>query len=85
MRVPEALDEQGQPLEGKILCWFQEQEAQASQWQLLSHKDHLPHPPADPDEAEAQMFVKDHPNDTGQPIPRDQWKFARRGTTRART
>ena len=80
MRVPEALDEQGQPLEGKILCWFQEQEAQASQWQMLSHKDHLPHPPADPDEAEAQMFVKDHPNDTGQPIPRDQWGFARRGT-----
>ena len=79
MRVPEALDEQGRPLIGKILCWFQEQEAQASQWQLLSHKDHLPHPPADPDEAEAQMFVKDHPNDTGQPIPRDQWKFARRG------
>ena len=69
MRVPEALDEQVRPLEGKILCWFQEQEAQASQWQLLSHKDHLPHPPADPDEAEAQMFVKDHPNDTGQPIP----------------
>ena len=80
MRAPKALDEQGQPIEGRILCWFQEQEAEASQWQMLSHKDHLPHPPADPEEVEAQMFVKDHPNDTGQLIPRDQWRFARRGT-----
>jgi hypothetical protein len=80
MRVPEALDPHGKPLEGRMLCWFQVQEAESTPFQLLSHKDHLPHPPADPEEAEATLFVKDHPNDVGQVIPRSQWRFARQGT-----
>jgi hypothetical protein len=78
MRAPEALDEQGQSIQGQLLCWFQE--AEATQWQLLSHKNHLPHAPEDPEESGAQMFVKDHPNDAGELISRDQWSFARRGT-----
>ncbi|MFZ9014540.1 MAG: alpha/beta hydrolase domain-containing protein [Alphaproteobacteria bacterium] len=80
MRGPEALDTDGNPITGRINWWFQEQEAQASQWQLLSHKGHLAHPPADPDEEDAQLFVKDHPNECGTIIPREKWEFARKGT-----
>lgn len=76
LRAPEALDPQtGGPLVGRILCQFQTNEP--TEVLLLSHRDHLPHPPADPQEADALLTVREHPNEPPQVIPRDRWAFVR--------
>ena len=75
LRVPEALDENGEPLVGRMLCQFQTDEA--TQLQLLSHRGHLPHPPADADDPTATLTVRDHPNEPATPIDRDQFSFVR--------
>ena len=65
----------GGPLEGKILCQFQSDSP--GQTFLLSHRGHLPHPPADMDDPTATLTVRDHPNGQALPIDRGDWSFVR--------
>ncbi|MDA1227494.1 MAG: alpha/beta hydrolase domain-containing protein [Chloroflexi bacterium] len=75
LRVPEGLDESGDPLVGRMLCQFQANEP--SQLFLLADRTHLPHPPADAEDATATLTVQDHPNGPATPISRDQYSFVR--------
>ncbi|MCI0440804.1 MAG: hypothetical protein L0177_16985, partial [Chloroflexi bacterium] len=75
MQAPEALGADGQPLVGRILCWFQVNEP--TQVEMLSHRGHLPHPVADGDDPDATLQVRDHPNSPPRPIQRDRWSFVR--------
>ena len=74
LRAPEAIGPDG-PLTGRILCQFQTNEL--TQHFLLADRDHLPHPPTDPDDPSAMLTVQDHPNGTAQPISRGDWSFVR--------
>ena len=74
MRAPEALGPDG-PVTGEIMCWFQVNEPTSVQ--MLSHRGHVPHPPADPTERSAALMVRDHPNGPLEPIGRDKWSFVR--------
>ena len=74
LQAPEAIGPAG-PLTGRILCQFQCNEL--TQHFLLADRDHLPHPPADPDDPSATLTVQDHPNGTAQPISRGDWSFVR--------
>jgi hypothetical protein len=78
MQAPEALDSDGKPLTGRILCQFQSNEP--TKVFLLAHQEHLPHPPADADEKDALLTVRDHPNEPAQTIPRGKWRFVRLGS-----
>ena len=75
LHVPEALDEGGEPVVGRMLCQFQANEA--TQLFQLAHRSHLPHPPADADDPDVTLTVRDHPNDAPTPISRDQFSFVR--------
>lgn len=75
LQAPQALDTDGKPLTGRILCQFQVNEP--TDTLLLSHQDHLPNPPADPSDPDAVLIVRDHPNSDGQAIARDRWAFVR--------
>ena len=75
LRVPEALDESGDPVVGRMLCQFQANEA--TQLFLLADRTHLPHPPADADDPDVTLTVRDHPKDPAKPISRDQFSFVR--------
>ena len=72
LRAPEAIGPAG-PLTGRILCQFQCNEL--TQHFLLADRDHLPHPPVDPDDPSATLTVQDHPNGTAKPISRGDWSF----------
>ena len=74
MDAPEAMGPDGR-LTGRMLCQFQANHF--TQYFLLADRQHMPHPPADPDEASASLTVKNHPNELGEPIDRDQWSFVR--------
>ena len=74
MQAPEAIGPDG-PLTGRILCQFQAN--QPTNLFLLADRTHLPHPPMDPDDPDATLTVKDHPNSEGEPIDRDRWSFVR--------
>ena len=74
MRAPEAVGPDG-PLEGDIMLWFQVDEP--TQVQTLSHSDHAPHPPVDPDDSASFMVVRDHPNAPYERVPRESWSFVR--------
>ena len=71
---PEAIGPQG-PLTGKIMCQFQCNEP--TQLFLLSDREHLPNPAADPEEAEAILTVRDLPNSPATTVDRGQWSFVR--------
>ena len=76
MNAPQALNPDGTPLTGRILHQFQCNET--TNVFLLADRTHVPHPPADPNEAGATLMVKDHPNEPAtEVIPRDQFQFVR--------
>ena len=74
MRAPEAIGPKGR-LAGGILCQFQVE--QPTEVLMLSHRDHLPHPPVDIDDPFAVLTVRDHPNGPAEHVPRDRWSFVR--------
>lgn len=75
LRAPDATLSNGEELTGRILCQFQVNES--SQVHYLADRNHLPHPPVDPDDPEATLLVLDHPNDQGETVSRDKWSFVR--------
>ena len=72
---PEALDERGQPLRGRIYTQFQAVDDRSHF--LLSDRGHLPGPAADLDEAGAVLLVRDQPDGEPEIVPRRRWRFAR--------
>ncbi len=74
LQAPQAIGPGG-PLAGKILCQFQSDIPVKSF--LLSHRGHTPHPPADLDDPDATLMIRDHPNDQAAPIDRGDWSFIR--------
>ena len=74
MQAPEAIGPLG-PLTGRILCQFQCNSPVNSF--LLSHRGHLPHPPADVDDPTATLTVRDQPNSSPEAINRGDWSFIR--------
>ncbi len=60
---------------GRMMNWFQVDERTATH--MLSDREHLPHPPADEDEAAAALYVRDHPNGPLSEVERAEWSFAR--------
>ena len=75
LQAPEALDADGKPVSGRIMCQFQA--THFTQFFLLADRQHAPHPAVDADEREATLTVRDHPNDPAEPIARDKWRFMR--------
>ena len=75
LEAPQALNSDGTPLTGRILHQFQCNET--TNVFLLADRTHVPHPPTDPIEPGAKLYVKDHPNETGTEISRDQFQFVR--------
>ncbi|PKB63829.1 MAG: hypothetical protein BZY80_05295 [SAR202 cluster bacterium Io17-Chloro-G2] len=74
LHAPEAIGPNG-PLTGGILCQFQCNAP--TQSFLLSHREHLPHPPVDLDDPTATLTVRDLPNSPPQSINRGDWSFIR--------
>ena len=74
LQAPEAVGPDG-PLVGRIMCWFQSNEP--TRLFLLSHREHVPHPPVDIDDSSATLFVRDHPNSPAVNVDRDRWSFVR--------
>ena len=75
LQAPDALDADGEPVSGRIMCQFQA--THFTQFFLLADRQHAPHPAVDADEREAALTVRDHPNDPAEPIARDKWRFMR--------
>ena len=73
--APQALNPNGTPITGRIMHQFQCNET--TNVFLLADRTHVPHPPTDPIEPGAKLYVKDHPNGTGTEISRDQFQFVR--------
>ena len=71
--APQAMGPGGRPLAGDILCWYQVDAP--TDVLMLSHSDHRPHPPVDPGDPTATLYVSDHPNDAPRPIDRNKWSF----------
>ena len=63
----------GGPISGRIMNWFQVDEPTTTH--MLSDREHLPHPAADPYEPSAALYVRDHPNSPLMPIDRSAWSF----------
>ena len=75
LRAPEAANPDGSRLRGKILCQLQADEP--TSLFMLSHRGHLPHPPAVADDRSAVLTVRDLPGDPPREISRDEWSFTR--------
>lgn len=75
LEAPEALDDNGQPLNGQIICRFQPNTF--SREKLLADRVHQPYPTPDLDDPEATLTVADWPFGPPTTIPRDRWRFAR--------
>ncbi len=75
LQVPDAQDDEGKPLVGKIMCQFQA--THFTDFFLLADRQHTPHPAVYEDEPDAALTVRDHPNEPAQPIARDKWRFIR--------
>ena len=73
LHAPEALDADGKPLVGRILCQFQANEP--TQHFLLADRIHAPHPPADASDPDATLTVRDHPNGPATSINRDEFSL----------
>ena len=74
IRVPEALNANG-AISGKIVVTFQPN--LASNFQLLSDRNHRSYPANDIYDDEAVMTVQTHEDAPEEIIPREQWAFAR--------
>jgi len=75
IHVPEAVDTDGKPIAGKIAVTFQPDTH--VQVQLLSDRQHRPHPARDVDDGDAVLTVQEHEDAPASTIPRQQWSFAR--------
>jgi hypothetical protein len=75
LEAPQALDENGQPLNGRIAVEFQPN-APAKE-KLLANRIHRPYPVADVNDPDAELSVRDWPGGERTTIPREQWAFAR--------
>jgi hypothetical protein len=75
MRTPEARDEDGRPLTGRVHS--QLQAAAAVSHFLLSDRGHVPYPAADLEQRDAVLTVRDQPDGPETAIPRERWRFAR--------
>lgn len=75
IEVPDAVDDSGQPLKGRIssLHTMDSHETVI----VLSDRDHRPYPAADLNEAGAMMTVREHVAAPAHVVPRDRWRFAR--------
>ena len=73
MQLPDALDENGDQVVGKIMCQFQCN--QPTQRFMLSHNGHTPHPPYDINENDAVLTVRNLPEDKPYTIDRSEWSF----------
>ena len=72
MQAPHAVGPDG-PITGRIMNWFQVDEQTTTH--MLSDREHLPHPAADPYEPSATLYLRDHPNDPLTQIDRSAWSF----------
>ena len=72
MQAPHAMGPDG-PITGRIMNWFQVDEPTTTH--MLSDREHLPHPAADPDEPSAALYVRDHPNGPMAQLDRSAWSF----------
>jgi Alpha/beta hydrolase domain len=75
INVPEAVDAGGQPISGRIAVTFQPDTH--VQVQLLSDRQHRPHPARNLDDPDTTLTVQEHEDAPAQTIPRQQWSFAR--------
>jgi hypothetical protein len=75
MQTPEARDETGAPLRGRV--YSQLQSAGDVDHFLLSDRGHIPYPAADLEEPEALLTVRDQSDGPETAIPRERWRFAR--------
>ncbi|RLT35221.1 MAG: hypothetical protein DWI59_04370 [Chloroflexi bacterium] len=73
--APSALDAAGRPIQGSIIV--SHQPSTLVPHFMLSDRGHAPYTVADPQQADAQLIVRDFPNGTRQEIPREQWRFGR--------
>ena len=74
LHAPDAIGPEG-PLEGRIMCQFQSDVA--TQVFLLADRQHTPHPALDINEQEAQLTVRNLPNQAARSINRNEWSFVR--------
>jgi hypothetical protein len=72
---PEALDEDGRPLTGRVYLQLHGHEDCADF--LLSDRGHVPYPALDLEEADAVLCVRDQPDAEPELVPRARWRFAR--------
>ena len=72
MQAPHAMGPDG-PITGRIMNWFQVDEPTTTH--MLSDREHLPHPAADPDEPSSALYVRDHPNGPMAQVERSAWSF----------
>jgi hypothetical protein len=75
IQVPEAVDADGKPIAGKIAVTFQPDTH--VQVQLLSDRQHQPHPARNLDDPDATLTMQEHEDAPAQTISRQQWSFAR--------
>ena len=75
LRAPEALDDDGGRLSGRVFSQFQAM-APVPHF-LLSDRDHTPRPALDVNETDALLTVRDHPDTEPEEILREKWRFAR--------
>ncbi|MCC6627180.1 MAG: hypothetical protein IT340_07225 [Chloroflexi bacterium] len=86
LEAPQALADDGRPIQGRIVVQFQPNEPH--QTQMLAHWPlhpppgdpdfiHRPYPAADVDDPDAVLTVRDTPDGPRTTIPRGDWRFAR--------
>jgi hypothetical protein len=86
LEAPQALGDDGQPLQGRIVVAFQPNAAHP--YRRLSHlplhpapgqqtNEHQPYPAADVNEPTAEMTVRESVAGPRTVVPRDRWRFAR--------
>ena len=75
LEAPQALGPDGNPLTARILHQFQCNEP--VNVFHLADRNHNPHPPTDPNDPEAMLTVRDHPNGPATEIARDRFQFVR--------
>jgi len=75
LRVPDALDAQGNRLTGRV--YTQLQTPAPATHLLVSDRGHRAYPAADLDEREAVLLVRDQPDGEATPIARGRWRFAK--------
>jgi hypothetical protein len=75
LEAPQALGDDGRPIQGRVLVRFQPNERRADH--LLADRVHKPYPAADTDDPDAVLTVQEWPDGPRTTISRDRWRFAR--------